>query len=466
MEWSCRKKLVNPLKPLAFVDIETTGLSPSADRIAEIGVITVDADRTDRWTTLLRTMSHRRRRAEHHVDSDAAPTFDDIAIELAQRLSGRLMVAHNARFDHAFLRAEFDRVGIVLDADVLCSVMLSRKLYPQLPHHDLDSLVEHHGLRADVRHRALPDADLLWQWWQLIHKRCPNDVFRDIVSGLVAGPILPAHLTPSLIDKLPEAPGAYVFHGERDQPLCVGAAGNLKRHVLNYFRIDRATGASLEYSHRITNITYRRARGMLGARLHAATLATVHFAGTRRKRAAASCTWRFSPDAMPPIAVATLSNDDCARQNDSFGIFASERMATNALIRLASRNHLCHCLLGVAADSGKELCAACVDNGATCICADRMARNRHLLRICIAIEPFRVPRWPYRGPIGIRERSDMHVVDRWRFLGTAHDEADLFELLDARGPEFDRRIYALIKRTIDKLPPHKIVDLSRYVSSG
>ena len=137
-----------------------------------------------------------------------------------------------------------------------------------------------------MRHSALPDADLLWQWWELIYKRWPNDVLHDIVSGLAAGPVFPAHLAPSLIDKLPEAPGAYVFHGECNQPLCVGAAGNLKRHVLNYFRIDRATSASLEYSHRITNITYRRARGMFGARLHAATLAAIHFTSGRRKRAA------------------------------------------------------------------------------------------------------------------------------------------------------------------------------------
>ena len=141
-----RKDLVDQLKPLAFVDIETTGLSPSADRIAEIGVITVDGKRIERWTTLFRTTSHRGRRAADRLDADAAPVFEKIAPGVARKLRGRLMVAHNARFDHAFLRAEFDRVGIVLDADVLCSVMLSRKLYPQLAHHDLDSLVEYHRL--------------------------------------------------------------------------------------------------------------------------------------------------------------------------------------------------------------------------------------------------------------------------------------------------------------------------------
>ena len=76
-----------------------------------------------------------------------------------------------------------------------------------------------------------------------------------------------------------------------------------------------------------------------------------------------------------------------------------------------------------------------------------------------------MPGWPYQGPVGIRERYDMHVVDRWRFLGTAHDEGELYELLDACAPEFDKRIYMLLKRTIDKMPPHKIVDLSRYAGS-
>ena len=452
---------MSQLRPLAFVDVETTGPSPSADRIAEIGVITVDANQIERWTTLIRATSHRRRRVRDDVAADAAPVFADIAIGLARRLSGRLMVAHNARFDHAFLRAEFDRVGIVLDTDVLCSVMLSRKLYPEFAHHDLDSLVAHHGLRAGVRHRALPDADLVWQWWECIHKQRSGDVIRDVVRGLVAGPMLPAHLAPALIDKLPEAPAAYVFHGERNEPLCVGAAGNLRRHVLDYFRVDRATSTSREYSHRITDITYRRTGGIVGARLHAAMLGTLHFAGTRRRLAAPSFTWRFSPDTIPPVTVAALSDDEDSRQTESFGTFASERRARNALIRLATRNRLCHCLLGIAADSGKELCVACAETR-KCVCADRIARNRQLLRICNAIEPFRLAAWPYRGPVGIRERSALHVVDRWRFLGTAQDEHELHELLDTRAPQFDTRIYALLKRAIGRLPRGKIIDLCGY----
>jgi DNA polymerase-3 subunit epsilon len=49
-------------------------------------------------------------------------------------LRGRLFIAHNARFDYQFLKAEFGRAGIAFDADVLCSLMLSRRLYSQSGH--------------------------------------------------------------------------------------------------------------------------------------------------------------------------------------------------------------------------------------------------------------------------------------------------------------------------------------------
>src|SRR5205809_4804004 len=88
-------------RPLAIVDVETTGLSPTENRIAEIGVITVDGDRIDRWTTLVKTAFQREWESSivsEPRDTSDAPSFTDIAAELARRLSGRLLIAHNARF--------------------------------------------------------------------------------------------------------------------------------------------------------------------------------------------------------------------------------------------------------------------------------------------------------------------------------------------------------------------------------
>src|SRR5258706_14061519 len=121
------------LPRLAFVDLETSGLSPSIGRITEIGVITVDATGVAEWTTLINPgirISERSRLFNGIADEIVAsvPRFKDIASDLAQRLAGRLFIAHNARFDFGFLRSEFNRAGIAFQPQVGFSVMLARKL--------------------------------------------------------------------------------------------------------------------------------------------------------------------------------------------------------------------------------------------------------------------------------------------------------------------------------------------------
>jgi DNA polymerase-3 subunit epsilon len=67
--------------------------------------------------------------------------------------------------------------------------------------------------------------------------------------------------------------------------------------------------------------------------------------------------------------------------------------------------------------------------------------------------------------VGIRERSDVHVVDQWQFLGTAQSESELYGLLESQPRGFDRRLYFLLNRTLSRLPRSKIVDLSQYECS-
>lgn len=89
---------------LAFVDLETTGLSPTEDRVAEIGVITVDGDgqHVERWTTFVRPPARRVRQdpavttttartvTAADMVTDESPRFADIAHDLSARLAGRL----------------------------------------------------------------------------------------------------------------------------------------------------------------------------------------------------------------------------------------------------------------------------------------------------------------------------------------------------------------------------------------
>jgi ATP-dependent helicase Lhr and Lhr-like helicase len=121
----------------AVVDVETTGLAPgSGHRIVEIAVVRCGPDGAveDVWHTLLDPQRHPGPARVHGLRADdlaGAPRFADIAGDLAQRLSGRIVAAHNARFDLRFLTAEFERAGVTPPAwPTLCTMSLLDRLPP------------------------------------------------------------------------------------------------------------------------------------------------------------------------------------------------------------------------------------------------------------------------------------------------------------------------------------------------
>jgi DNA polymerase-3 subunit epsilon len=190
---------------LVFVDLETSGANFANDRIIEVGLVEVDSQGAREWSALVNP--------EAPVSSfitgltgindamlSSAPTFAQLAPSLLQRLRGRLLIAHNARFDYGFLRCEFKRLGIEFRAPTLCTVKLSRKLFPQHHRHNLDTLVTRHGLAvAGSRHRALADARLLWDLWRCWHGQLPVETIRSVVANLVGRPELPAQIDPALM---------------------------------------------------------------------------------------------------------------------------------------------------------------------------------------------------------------------------------------------------------------------------
>jgi len=159
--------------PLAIVDVETTGARPAWDRVTEIAVVEVrGGEVASEWSTLVNPgirippVIQALTGITNDMVADA-PAFGDLAPDLYGRLAGRIFVAHNARFDYGFLRSEFERAGLRFQARTLCTVKLSRRLYPGHSRHNLDSLIDRHGLRCDARHRALGDAQAVWQFLRI-----------------------------------------------------------------------------------------------------------------------------------------------------------------------------------------------------------------------------------------------------------------------------------------------------------
>ncbi|CAG4924767.1 exonuclease domain-containing protein [Paraburkholderia saeva] len=258
--------------PIVFVDLETTGGSVGEHRITEVGVVEVGPQGVSRWSTLLDPQQPIPPFIQQLTGiTDAmvrgAPTFESIAPALFERLKGKLFVAHNASFDRGFLRGEFARVGLTFNPDVLCTVRLSRALFPAEKRHGLDALVQRHALVPSDRHRALADADLLWQFWQRLHNLVPVDALRTQIERTTRYFQLAGDITEDLLDTAPAGCGVYVFYGEDDLPLYVGRSVRVRQRVRAHLTAERRSAKDVRLAQLVRRVEWRATGGELGALL-------------------------------------------------------------------------------------------------------------------------------------------------------------------------------------------------------
>ncbi|MBI5108144.1 MAG: ethanolamine utilization protein [Rhodocyclales bacterium] len=450
-----------PFPRLAFVDLETTGATATADRITEIGIIEVDQDGVREWSTLVNPGTPISSFIESLTGiSNAmvanAPPFEQVAAEVLERLSGRLFIAHNARFDYGFLKNEFERVGVDFRATVLCTVKLSRKLFPQHARHNLDSLVARHGLVVSERHRALGDARLIHQFWQQLRADIAPDMLEATVAKLTARPSLPANLDAGAIDTLPEGPGVYLFYGENDLPLYVGKSTGIRKRVLAHFAADHATTKEMALAQQVRRIECIATGGEIGALLKEAALikAMQPIHSRRLRRNDDACFWQLvelrQGEWHPQL---TLAMDLTPLDENLFGPFKTGREAKRVLQELARIHRLCHALLGLEKVKPGKPCFAHQVQQCKGACVGKEPVSFHSARLMAALGKLRVAPWPFAGPAWIREGDDLHLIDRWRHLGTIVGEADMQDLLDAALPVFDQDNYRILLKARDRLTP-------------
>lgn len=97
---------------------------------------------------------------------------------------------------------------------MICTVKLSRRLFPNQARHNLDTLIAVHSLQVENRHRALDDAKLLHQFWQRCEATFNQEHFQTQIDYLLRRPSLPPHIDRELIDEIPNRPGVYLFYAK------------------------------------------------------------------------------------------------------------------------------------------------------------------------------------------------------------------------------------------------------------
>ncbi|SCK06221.1 exonuclease domain-containing protein [Vogesella sp. LIG4] len=449
-------------RPLAIVDLETTGGHITRDRITEVGVILIDGEQVERFDMLVNPGQGIPPFIEEMTGiSDAmvadAPPFAAIADGLLEKLQGRLFIAHNVRFDYGFLKNEFKRVGIKFRSEVLCTVKLSRKLYPQHYKHNLDSIIQRHAIQLADRHRAMADAEALYQFLQQSLATLGRDTVETVAAELMAQPAVPPGLDPEVMDNLPDVPGVYVFYGENELPLYVGKSSNLRNRVLAHFAGEHRQHKELQLGPQVRRVEWHETLGDFGAQLLELQLIKelkpIHNPRGRLEQELCSIQLQQGGSGFLLPRIVQAREVDFSRLDSLYGLFRSQKEAKKVLTELCTANGLCQtCLQLEKRGARKGACQAHLQGRCKGACVGKEEPGDHNIRLLHALSRLQLKSWPYAGAVAVRETDPVsgeweeYLFERWCYLGLRRSG----DRQPAGKPRFDHDIYKLLAAFLRK----------------
>lgn len=463
----------------AFVDIETTGSNPVKNRVIEVAVVRVHGtELVDRWSTLVNPgipipsfiRNFTGISGDMLLDK---PIFEEVADELLERLDGYIFVAHNVRFDYGFLMNEFKRVGKKFRAKQLCTVKLSRKLYSDYRKHNLDAVMNRLELEPVTdRHRALGDADLLYQFWKRIHDDFEIDTLNEAISQQKGNVRIPSKLQQEQFEKLPEQTGVYFFYGEdEERPIYIGKSKNIRGRVLNHFSQDYNSFRKSRMVRQIRKIDYVTKPGELSALLYESDMVKEHLPIYNRRLRKQKILYLLelcSHDLMSGLLTVNIRktiNPTYDELVSSYGPFRGKAEVESFLESMVKEYKLCRKILGLEKVTGKD--GTCFNLGMDkClgVCDKEQdlqnlekAVDKHNTLLKTVLEREQYEKWPFSAPIVVREIcpdtgiAELHLINNWCLVGTYKSMEDLrSSLSEAESLSFDLDKYKLLKSFIKR----------------
>ena len=452
------------LPSVTFLDLETTGATPLRDRITEIALVRFDHGvETARWQTLVNPEQPipafiQQLTSINNEMVAKAPLFSEVSDTLLSFLEGSVLAAHNVRFDHGFIKAEFKRIGITLRQKVICTVKLSRLLYPQHKSHGLSAIMLRHNLTTISRHRAMGDVEMMLGFIESAKLELGDSAISNAAAQLMNQPSVPTHLDANLLDDMPETPGVYLFYGENDLPLYIGKNVNIRARVLSHFSRDHASNKEMRISQEIKHIEWITTAGEFSALLLESQLVKerqpLHNRRLRNERQL--CSWKLNenPQAKNLLELVLEPQINPAQLGQLHGTFKTKRQALETLRMIAIAHQLCPRYLGLE-PAKASACFASQIKQCKGVCCGRETPELHYIRLQQALIAHRLKPWPHKGKIGICEQShennqiQMHVFENWVYLGMVENDQDLTEIMQARHEfKFDLDTYKLLIKVL------------------
>ncbi|HEX8378570.1 MAG TPA: exonuclease domain-containing protein, partial [Pedobacter sp.] len=197
----------------AIVDIETTGGHAAGNGITEVAIVLHDGEKvTRRYETLINPQKNIPIyiSALTGISNEMvikAPLFSEVAAEIFNLIHDKVFVAHNVNFDYSFLRHHLSVCGYELNVKKLCTVRLSRKVFPNLISYSLGKLCKQLDINHHNHHRAGGDAEATSILFSRVLENDAAGHVRQFLNRNSKEQLLPANLKREEFDKIPNTPG-------------------------------------------------------------------------------------------------------------------------------------------------------------------------------------------------------------------------------------------------------------------
>jgi DNA polymerase-3 subunit epsilon len=440
--------------PVVFVDIETTGGSYRNSRVLEVAAIRYEAGAITReFSTLINPETYiptsiTRLTGITDADVTDAPTFGDIADELADVMDGAVFIAHNVRFDYSFLKNEFAMLGMTFSPKLLCTVRLSRALYAHEKGHSLAKLIERHNIPVAARHRALDDAAAMMYFTQLAFDEHGSELFNQAVARQLKTQYLPPNLDIEELNVIGNVPGVYIFKDESHQPLYVGKSISLKKRVLSHFQdvSSREVKISQLVHHVQTIPTGSELAALILESKLVKELQPVHNRMLRRVSSYAMLVKSRTDDGYASVQIKQGNIDEQTDITTIYGLYESRTKAKKRIDEITRTFELCPKLMGIEKATGA--CFSYSLGRCKGACVGKESADSYNRRFELALERSRLESWPFDMAITapINDRGERVIINNWIIQGYINSEGE--SIIEAGEPSFDLDEYKIIRRFI------------------
>lgn len=419
---------ITPAYPLqesfALIDIKTSGLRPNKDRITEIDVVVIQKGSIQtKWHSAISAKQNTTASSKNRSN----PIFADLAAKLHSLLKDNIIVAHQVEFVYAFLKAELSRSNIILHEKILCSISLSRFLFPESKVHDLNAI----NSRLVDGNEDEKRITLLLTFMSNLERLITPDALQNKLKELVYYPENPFNLDHKGV--IPNCPGIFRCYNQNNTIIYIGKSLCLSQSLSSLLQLSQNFQRELQIYKQIKRIDWTQTYGELGVDLLAAKLIKEHkpiFNRLVEKNSELFTIQKSYNGHYLTLQVVRLSSLTALEFTHTYGMFKTENDASNLLKFFISESNLCYKVNVQEKIKNKHSCFRFKINKCKGACKELESPDDYNARVDRVLKTFTQNTWPFKKPIAIKEickktgRFNYHVITNWIYLNTINSLED------------------------------------------